>query len=361
MINNDLIQVSTSEAVEIISASFFEYSKKNIINEHPAIFFKGSPGIGKSDAVKQIKISLEQKTRKLVNLIDIRLILFNPVDLRGIPIANREEGVAIWLKPEIFKLKEGKEYINILFLDELTSSPKSIQAAAYQIALDKRLGEHKLPNNTFVLAAGNKESDNGVVYDMPSPLQNRFIHFEIANDLNDWLIWAKENRINKDIVSFIRKYPNMLNNECYASENMLVTPRSWERLSKMLEVLGGTLNDNKKIIQSVIGVNMTSLFLNSKKAYELNDILKGKIKKIPNDIENLEQLTTLLENNITKYYDDYKKIETVLKFIQKMPTDFAIRVFRTISQKASKSIDFSSCYPYQEFIERISKKNEKDY
>ncbi len=92
---NDLLKVSTSEAVNIISDSFTKYSNELIINEHPAIFLKGSPGIGKSEAVKQIKTILELNTNKFVNLVDIRLILFNPVDLRGIPIADKKEKTAI--------------------------------------------------------------------------------------------------------------------------------------------------------------------------------------------------------------------------------------------------------------------------
>lgn len=357
---NDLLKVSTSEAVNIISESFIKYSNELIINEHPAIFLKGSPGIGKSEAVKQIKTILEVKTNKFVNLVDIRLILFNPVDLRGIPIADKEEKTAIWLKPEIFKLSESSDVINILFLDELTASPKSIQAAAYQIALDKRLGEHKLPKNTFIIAAGNRESDNAVTYEMPSALKNRFIHFEIVNDVNDWLLWAKDNKINEDIIQFINNYPNMLNNESYDGENLIVTPRSWERLSKMLEVLGGSIEDNIMIVRSILGNQMANLLLNKRDKYQFDEIISGQIKDAPKELEDLEQVTALLENNITRYFDDLEKIETVLEFINKLPVDFGIRVFRIISQEVSSEIDLVNNELYKKFINKLVVDDEED-
>ncbi len=353
----DLIKVSTTELVEILGNSFTKYILNDRPIDHPAVFLKGSPGIGKSDAIKQIKINLEKNTKKKVNLIDIRLILFNPVDLRGIPVANKEEMTAIWLKPEIFKLKEDDDTINLFFLDELTSCPKSVQAAAYQIALDKKIGEHKLPANTFVIAAGNKEGDNAVTNEMPSALVNRFIHFEVVNNVNSWLEWALENEINQEIINFIEKYPSMLNNESYDNEQTLVTPRSWERLSNMLQILGGSIEDNFKIVQAIIGTEMTNLFLNKNKFYTYKDVIENKELEIPVEIEQLEQLTSLLESNINDYYNDIEKINQVLKIIAELPIEFGIRVFRLISKEIDKEIDLTKNELYQNFINRLGTSN----
>ncbi len=257
-------------------------------------------------------------------------------------------------------MSESSDVINILFLDELTSSPKSIQAAAYQIALDKRLGEHKLPKNTFIIAAGNKESDNAVTYEMPSALKNRFIHFEIANNVNDWLLWAKDNNINEDIIQFINNYPNMLNNESYDGENLIVTPRSWERLSKMLEVLGGSIEDNIMIARSILGNQMANLLLNKRDKYQFDEIISGEIKDAPKELEDLEQVTALLENNITRYFDDLEKIETVLEFINQLPVDFGIRVFRIISKEVSSEIDLANNELYKKFINKLVVDDEED-
>lgn len=354
----DLIKVSTSELIDILTNSFTKYILNDIAYEHPAVFLKGSPGIGKSDAIKELKKNLEIKTQKEVNLIDIRLILFNPVDLRGIPIANKEDMTATWLKPDIFNLKEDDNTINLLFLDELTSCPKSIQAAAFQIALDKKIGEHKLPSNTFVIAAGNKDSDNAVTNQMPSALVNRFIHFEIANNVNSWLEWATENNINSEIISFIKKYPSMLNNECYDNQQTLVTPRSWERLSKMLNILGGSIEDNLKMVQAILGTEMTRLLLIKNKFYLYEDIIEDNQIEIPTEIEQLEQLTSLLENNINDYYNDINKVNQVLKIISELPIEFGIRVFRLISKEIDDSIDLTKNEQYKKFIDRLGKTDE---
>lgn len=353
MSKTDLVTVSTSEVINLISHSFSKYVDSNIIKEHPAVFLKGSPGLGKSEAVREVCKILERKHGKHVHLLDVRLNLFNPIDLRGIPVADKEAKSAIWLKPEIFTLSEDEDVINILFLDELTSSPKSIQASAYQIALDRRIGEHHLAKNTFVIAAGNKEGDNGVTYEMPTPLQNRFIHFEITNNVTDWLTWAKSSHINEEIIAFISKYPAMLNNESYDGENMLVTPRSWERLSKMLHVLGGDIKDNIPFVNAIIGNEMTNLLLNRKTAYGLNDILSGEVE-VPSDLEAIEQVTSLLENSIEQFNADSGKIKVILPFVEKLPAEYGLRVFRLLSKNISKEAYEGAKTEFESFVNHIN-------
>ena len=88
-------------------------------------------------------------------MTDVRLLLFNPVDLRGIPAANADRTLAVWLKPKIFQMDESENVLNLLFLDEISAAPPSVQAAAYQITLDRMVGEHRLPENCIVIAAGD--------------------------------------------------------------------------------------------------------------------------------------------------------------------------------------------------------------
>lgn len=135
----EVVKVSTSEFIDEVTKSFSKFSNANIIDKHPAIFVAGQPGIGKSQSIIQIKDNLESATGKKVYITDVRLLLFNPIDLRGIPVADKNREKAIWLRPEIFELDDSNETINIFFLDELTAAPTSLQAAAYQIALDKTL------------------------------------------------------------------------------------------------------------------------------------------------------------------------------------------------------------------------------
>ena len=120
----------------------------------PTPFLWGPPGVGKSEGVRQLAELLEQKTGKSVRVTDVRLLLFSPVDLRGVPVADRNREFTNWLRPRLFAMDGSREVINLLFLDELSAAPQSVQAAAYQICLDRTVGEHRLPDNCIVIAAG---------------------------------------------------------------------------------------------------------------------------------------------------------------------------------------------------------------
>lgn len=200
-----------------------------------------------------------------VNVKDVRLILYSPIDLIGILVPNYNNNRAIWLTPDIFVMDNSENVVNILFLDELISAPASVQAVAYQIALDKKLGDYRLPDNTFVIAAGNRSEDNGVINEMPSPLKTRFMHFVLRVDVDSWLKWATENGINKEIIDFISNNPDMLSTKNYnLDSNIVVTPRSWETLSKVINTFGGSIAENEILANSIVGKTITSLMINNK-------------------------------------------------------------------------------------------------
>ena len=115
-------------------------------------FLWGAPGIGKSSIVKQIADSLN------IGFIDLRLALMDPTDLKGIPFYDKESHSALWAPPA-FLPRDGT---GILFLDELNSAPPSVQASAYQLILDRKVGEYELPDGWAIVSAGNRESDRGV-------------------------------------------------------------------------------------------------------------------------------------------------------------------------------------------------------
>jgi MoxR-like ATPase len=155
------------------------------------IFLWGPPGIGKSDIVAQISDQLEGA------MIDIRMSLMEPTDLRGIPFYNKDTGLMEWAPPVDLPTEEfASQYpIVVLFLDEMNAAPPSVQAAGYQLILNRRVGTYKLPDNVVIIAAGNRESDKGTTYRMPTPLANRFIHLEMKVDFDSWFDWAVQNNI----------------------------------------------------------------------------------------------------------------------------------------------------------------------
>ena len=197
---NNVPTLNISEIVNTLSESYISYIENGIkFSEFPSVMLWGAPGVGKSQSVREIAKNIKAKTGKITNVIDVRLLLFNPIDLRGIPTTDKEKQNAIWLKPKIFEMDGSEDTINILFLDEISSCTPAVQASAYQITLDRTIGEHKLPDNCIVIAAGNRMNDKSVVSKMPKALANRLMHIEVEIDIDSWLEWAKENKLNEKV------------------------------------------------------------------------------------------------------------------------------------------------------------------
>ncbi|HGZ70318.1 MAG TPA: AAA family ATPase, partial [Nitratifractor sp.] len=221
-----------------------------LIEKQVPTFIWGSPGIGKSSIVKEIAKERE------VEFLDLRLSLLDPTDLKGIPFFDSSNNQAVWAAPEF--LPQDRESLGILFLDEINTAPPSVQAAAYQLVLDRRVGDYTLPDGWAIVAAGNKESDRGVVYRMPSPLANRFVHLELEVSFEKWKKWAYEQGIEPSIIAFLHYEPSWLFTfNPQEQQKAFATPRSWEYVDKivksdlqastLLETLSGTIGKEAAI------------------------------------------------------------------------------------------------------------------
>jgi len=198
-------------------------------------FLWGPPGIGKSQITAQVASALGW------NLIDVRLSQLDPVDLRGIPHVNGD-GRTHWAQPDFLPRADRDGEHGVLFLDELNAAPPSMAAAAYQLVLDRGLGDYKLPPGWVVFAAGNRETDRGVTSRMPTPLANRFAHFEVRADVKDWTTWAIKNGLGGELPAFIRYRPELLLAfDPRSGEKAFPSPRSWESVGK-LKLRGGVSN-----------------------------------------------------------------------------------------------------------------------
>jgi len=197
-------------------------SLRTLITVRRPAFLWGPPGIGKSDLVREAANDLS------LDLIDVRAILLDPVDLRGLPRIG-EDGATTWSPPD-FLPRDGQ---GLLFLDELNAAPQLVQAACYQLVLDRRLGAYELPDGWAVLAAGNRETDRAVTARMPSALANRFVHIEVQADLDDWRRWALGNGIRPEIIAFLAFRPELLH-AFDPDSKAFPSPRSWAFASDIL-------------------------------------------------------------------------------------------------------------------------------
>jgi hypothetical protein len=245
------------------------------------MFLWGPPGIGKSEVVADI-------TRELGGfMIDLRLGQMDPTDIRGIPFFNREAGKMDWAPPIDLPDEElASQYpLIVLFMDEMNSAAPAVQAAAYQLVLNRRIGKYRLPDNVVMVAAGNRESDKGVTYRMPTPLANRFVHVEMRADFAAWQEWAVQNQIHKDVVGYVTfAKQDLYDFDAKSSSRSFATPRSWTFVSELLadEDLDETTATD--LIAGTIGEGLAVKFMAHRKiAAKLprpEDILSGKEKEL---------------------------------------------------------------------------------
>lgn len=257
--------------------------RANMNGMHTPVMIWGAPGIGKSQIIADIA------KKHQVKIIDIRLSQLEPSDLRGIPFKNGDW--VEWSIPSILPNQKRHGEQGILFLDEITSAPLSVCAAAYQLILDRKLGEYELPNGWVIFAAGNRAGDRGVSYTMPAPLANRFSHYELEVHLDDWVSWAYENGIDERIIGFLRYRPELLF-KFDPSYNPIAfpSPRTWEFSHRALQKCGTTdLNILRATLSAcvgeVAGVELTTFIEHLSDLPDLDMICRGEVVSIPKDID----------------------------------------------------------------------------
>jgi len=297
----------------------------------PAMIW-GPPGIGKSDLIAEIGRDTSRP------VIDMRLLLLEPTDIKGIPYFDPETKMMKWAQPadlpatikprdiakaeaEVAAAKVGgdpveievaEEYLAklrladsfsraILFLDEINAAPPSVQAAAYQLVLNRRVGEYRLPDGVSMVCAGNRESDKGVTFRMPSPLANRLVHMEMSVNFEDWQKWAIQERVHADVVGFLSQHKQKLFDfDSKSPSKAFATPRSWFFVSQLItEELSESMNT--ALVAGTVGDGLATEFSAHRKVAarmpKSEDILTGKEKDL-----NVKDLSAMYSLTISMCY-----------------------------------------------------------
>lgn len=251
------------------------------LNARRPVFLWGPPGVGKSELVGQIASDLGGV------MLDFRLAIRQPTDIIGIPYFNKDKGVMDWAPPVDLPSAEfaARYPVVVLFLDEMNSAAPAVQAAAYQLVLDRRVGQYVLPDNVVIVAAGNRETDKGVTFRMPTPLANRFVHLEVRVDFETWFNWAVEHNIHKDIVGYLQFRKNdLFDFDSKSASRAFATPRSWKFLSDLLEDDTMSAAELSDLAAGTVGEGITVQFMAhrqySKDLPNPSDILDGKVKEL---------------------------------------------------------------------------------
>ncbi len=385
-----------------------------------AVFVWGAPGICKSDLIAEIA---QEQSRKV---IDMRLLLMAPEDLKGIPYFDSEEGTMRWAPaselPEIVTVEmvaeqkviadafeaafvEVKNAVNftaaekavklaqaldnwnkakgrmkrlvgslefqnaILFLDEMNSAPQNVQGAAYQLVLNRKIGEYHLPDGVDLVAAGNRDTDKGVTYRQPTPLSNRFIHLNLEVSYEDWQVWALRNGINADIVGFLKTQPHKLFMfDPKSPDKAFATPRSWKFVHDLIDP---TLADDEltTLVSGTVGEGVALEFMAHRRLSgqlpDPKEVLDGLVKKL--DIKDMSAKYTLTISMcylLKEYFektkkkemksdDFHRKFDNYLFFIMKfMEAEMVILGAKTVMKDFAVDINHEKLSSFEQFYEK---------
>jgi len=307
------------EEITVTPRKAAEALKACIAAEQPVCLW-GSPGIGKSQLVQQ--------TSKAMNLEckDVRAVLLDPVDLRGLPHVNGD-GRAHWAQPE-FLPRDGA---GVLFLDELNRAPVMVQNACFQLVLDRKLGEYTLPADWRVIAACNRESDGGGIQRMPQALANRFLHLNLVPDLDDWCNWAlTAGNIQPVLVAFLRFRPDLLH-QFSRDEKAFPTPRSWEFVSK---IVGKASQDVElALIAGTVGHGAAIEFMAFYRLFQslpsIDAILLDPTgASVPTDTATLYAVASAMASRA-----DSGNLSRIVTYLDRLPKEYAVCSIRDASRR----------------------------
>jgi len=352
-----------SDVIRTVSPSKAKNALRHAMHKKRPVFLWGPPGIGKSDIVEQVT-----KTFSNSHLIDIRLSLWDPTDIKGIPYFDSNNVKMAWGAPSELPDEEmAAQYDNIvLFLDEMNSAAPAVQAAAYQLILNRRVGTYKLPDNVIIVAAGNRESDKGVTYRMPAPLANRFIHLELAVNFDDWFNWSVDNNQHKDVVGYLTfAKKDLYDFDPKSASRSFATPRSWSFVSELLEdeLDESTTTD---LVAGTVGEGLAVKFMAHRKVASSmpnpTDILAGKVKELKTkEISAMYSLTVSLcyelkesSDKNDKKFDD--KVNNFLRFaMDNFDTELVVMCIKLALTQYALPIDPDEVECFDEFHNRFGK------
>ena len=344
-INIDMHNLVSSEEIYNIIKTSAEtlISNPDLAGSLPAIMLRGAPGVGKSTIVRSVAKELG------IGFIDVRLAQMERVDFAGLPSVR--EGMTEWNVPSFWPRDMKSK--GIILLDEITSAPSDCQVAAYSVVLDRRIpnSNYVLPNGWLIVAAGNRTCDRAVVKTMSSALANRFVHFEVEANAEDWVKWAITNDINPAIIGFINYRPShLLKMEGQNLEQGWPSPRSWERVSNVIKMFNGNTELLRKVVYGLIGNGVGLEFMEFfKMSSEFDSILEVMVNEkaefvLPDKNDKKYAVASAVIYHLwngTNDKDTEARINGFYRILSKMPNDFGAMMIRSamLGNKKVKPMD----------------------
>lgn len=319
--------VSPAELQAILSTQMDAIDKnEDITSVLPPILIHGSPGLGKTSIVRELC------KERGIGFVPVLLSQIDSVDIRGLPSVNKEDKTMTWNPPDFWP--RGKDQPKgILFFDEITAAPKDVQVAAYEIILERKIGNiYSVPKGWYIVAAGNDATDHAVATTMSSALANRFMHVEITANAEDWVKWGVSNEIHPSVIGYINYRPaSLFNMDNENLERGWPSPRSWEKVSHMIDIYGGDERVLRKIVYGLVGNRVGVEFcefhkLNSQFDSVLDMMLGKKEIVIPTEIDRRWALCSAMTYLVWRGKDDKDeeaRLNGFFEICMKLSSDFA--------------------------------------
>lgn len=299
----------------------------------------GSPSIGKSAIVAQIAKKLN------LLLIDVRMAGFDPVDMNGLPMFDPIKGLASFIPMDTFPLDtdtlptnpETNQPYNgwLLFLDEFNSAPMAVQAAAYKLVLDHKVGCRDLHKKCAIVCAGNLDTDGAITNPMSSAMVSRIVHLVVEPNLQEWLEWALANGINSKLCAFLEyKTDAFYTFDANEPAHIYSSPRTLEFASRLMDRWNGEVPLAKaKLMAGTISEGVTTNLRTFLAFYSqlttLADILAAPDTA---PVPSLPGVLYALDGCIADWIDD-SNIVKLLKYVDRMPAEHQIITFRMAIRK----------------------------
>ena len=350
---------SISKARQILEHQLkllWEYPEKSGVV--PPLMIWGPPGIGKSTFIKDL---CEEKN---IGFIDVRLAQREPVDIRGLPVPRDDKQGIDWIVSSDWPRigVDNTPEKGIILFDEITAADSSLQVAAYEFILDRRLGLlYEVPDGWYIVAAGNRSSDAAVARTMSSALANRFCHIEVGSNSTTWIDWAIENNIDHRVIAFIRYLPQNLFSMEGNKERGWPSPRSWERVALELELAGET-----KLSQDVLHIIIEGLvgegaavefmgFLNwAEKAPDVEKMLQRIAPvKIPKRSDQKFAMVSAIVYQIRHSEKPEELLDGLFDIMVEFPNDWLQLIVHDLSLIKSLGDFIGLCYEHPRWITDI--------
>lgn len=265
------------------------------------LYLHSAPGIGKSDIMRQL--AAEDKS----GFIDVRVGTMLPEDLTGIPVPDLEKHVAVWLRATFWpeEKRDGKR--GIIAFDELSDANRNLQSCIYRVILDRQIGDYKLPQEWWPVAAGNRREDRAAAQSVSTALANRFAHVHIRADAECWCHWANQNDIDPYLIGFMKFRPNLIHSMEGADLLAFPSPRSWAKASKVFDLPEGL---RFRAVAAIVGEGPATEVESYFKVLDMpdfDDIVKDPARTmIPDEPASRYALSSLLARRVDR--DNFPQI-----------------------------------------------------